>query len=162
VHVGTNVIILQAVTCLMAMKSKYNFLNQCYIDIVKLIIDLIPAKHNMWKYLFQSKMIVVGLGINFEKIDVCEKNCILLWKEHKDDTECMHCGRFRYVKVIHEDQKCQLNLRVAYLWYIHDYLAYDKFVGCCVHDRLNCPIYMDDSDAFRLEYSRKVTFFNCH
>jgi hypothetical protein len=73
VHVGTNVIILQAVTCLMAMKSKYNFLNQCYIDIVKLIIDLIPAKHNMWKDLYQSKMIVVGLGINFEKIDVHEK-----------------------------------------------------------------------------------------
>jgi hypothetical protein len=28
---------------------------------------------------------------------------MLFWKEHKDDTECMHCGRFRYVKVINED-----------------------------------------------------------
>jgi hypothetical protein len=25
------------------------------------------------------------------------------WKEHKDDTECQHCGRSRYVKVINED-----------------------------------------------------------
>jgi hypothetical protein len=32
------------------------------------------------------------------------KNCMLFWKEHKDDTECMHCGRFRYVKVINEDR----------------------------------------------------------
>jgi hypothetical protein len=28
---------------------------------------------------------------------------MLFWKEHKDDTECMHRGRSRYVKVINED-----------------------------------------------------------
>jgi hypothetical protein len=86
----------------MAMKSKYNFSNQCYNDIIKLIIDLIPAKHNMPKDLYQSQKIVAGLGMNYEKIDVCKKNCMLFWKEHKDNTECMNCGRFRYVKVINE------------------------------------------------------------
>jgi hypothetical protein len=72
VHDGTDVTVLQAVTCLMAMKSKYNFSNQCYNDIIKLIIDLIPTKHNMRKDLYQSKKIVSGLGMNYEKIDVCE------------------------------------------------------------------------------------------
>jgi hypothetical protein len=72
----------------MAFKSKYIFLNQCYNDIVKLIIDLIPAKHNMPKYLYQFKKIVFDLRMNYEKIDACEKNCMLFWKEHKDDTEC--------------------------------------------------------------------------
>jgi hypothetical protein len=38
----------------------------------------------------------------YEKIDVSEKNCMLFWKEHKDDIEYMHCGRSRYVKVINE------------------------------------------------------------
>jgi hypothetical protein len=66
--------ILQAMTCLMAMKSKYNFSNQCYNDMVKLIIDPIPTKHNMPKDLYQSKKVVGGLGMNYEKIDVCEKN----------------------------------------------------------------------------------------
>jgi hypothetical protein len=47
---------------------------------------------------------VVGLGINYKKIDACEKNCMLFWKEHKDDTQCMHCGRSRYTKVINEDE----------------------------------------------------------
>jgi hypothetical protein len=103
VHDGTALTILQAVTRLMAMKSKYNFSNQCYNDIVKLIIDLILAKHNMPKDLYQSQKIVAGLSMNYEKIDVCKKNCMLFWKEHKDNTECMHCGRFRYVKVINED-----------------------------------------------------------
>jgi hypothetical protein len=58
-------------------KLKYNFSNQCYNDIVKLIIDLIPMKHNMLKDLYQSKKIVVGLAINYEKIDVCKKKCML-------------------------------------------------------------------------------------
>jgi hypothetical protein len=28
---------------------------------------------------------------------------MLFCKEHKDNTECMYCGRFRYVKVINKD-----------------------------------------------------------
>jgi L-lysine 2,3-aminomutase len=32
-----------------------------------------------------------------------QKNRMLFWKEHKDDTECMYCSRSRYVKVINED-----------------------------------------------------------
>jgi hypothetical protein len=100
---GTDVTVLQAVTRLMTMKSKYTFSNQCYNDMVKLIIDLIPTKHNMPKDLYQSKKIVVGLGMEYEKIDVCEKNCMLFWKEHRDATECIHGGRSRYVKVRNED-----------------------------------------------------------
>jgi hypothetical protein len=73
VHDGTDVIVLQAMTHLMTFKSKYSFLNQCYNDIVKLIIDLIPMKHNMPKDLYQSKKIVSDLKINYEKIDACEK-----------------------------------------------------------------------------------------
>jgi hypothetical protein len=60
------------------------------------------------------------------------------------------------------DRTCQFNLRVAYLWSIHDYLAYGKFVGWCVHGRLNYPICIDDTDAFRLQHDKKVSFFNCH
>jgi hypothetical protein len=259
--------------------------------------------------------------MSYEKIDECEKNCMLFWKEHKDDTECMHCGKSRYVKVINEDGvsvttkvavkqlryipitprlkwfflseettkqmrwpkegkrdsedsdimthladgeawqaldsfdlefprdpssvrlgfstdgfqphntdsspyscwpvfvmpynlapyiclkqgfiflalvipgpkeskkqmnvllqplfeelkklwpgvdaydshlKCRFNLRVACLWSIHDYLAYGKFAGWCVHGHLNCPVCMEDSDAFRLEHGRKVSFFDYH
>jgi hypothetical protein len=73
VHNGTDVIVLQVVTRLMAFKSKYNFLYLCYKDIIKLIIDLIPVKHNMSKDLYQFKKIMFVLGMNYEKIDACEK-----------------------------------------------------------------------------------------
>jgi hypothetical protein len=103
VHDGTDLTVLQAVTHLMGIKSKYNFPNQCYNDTIKSIIDLIPAKHNTSKDLYQSKKIVVNLGMNYEKIDMCEKNCMLFWKGHKDDTKFMHCGRSRYMKVVNKD-----------------------------------------------------------
>jgi hypothetical protein len=89
----TDVTVLQVVTHLMAFKSKYSLSNQCYNDIVKLIIDHIPAKHNMLKDIYQSKKIVSGLEINYEKIDVYEKNYMLFWNENKNDIEYMHCGR---------------------------------------------------------------------
>jgi hypothetical protein len=58
--------------------------------------------------------------------------------------------------------KCRFYLCDAYLWSIHDYLAYDKFVGWCVHGRLNCPVCMYEYDAFRLQHGRKVSLFDCH
>jgi hypothetical protein len=85
------------------MKSKYNFSNQCYNDIVKLIINLIPTKHNMSKDLYQLKKIVTSLDLNYEKIDVRKKNYMLFWKEHMDDTKYMHCARSKYVKVVNDD-----------------------------------------------------------
>jgi hypothetical protein len=31
------------------------------------------------------------------------KKCMLFWNEHKDDIECMHYGRSRYMKVVNKD-----------------------------------------------------------
>jgi hypothetical protein len=52
VHGGTDLTVLQVVTRFMVMKSKYNFSNQCYNNIMKFIIDLIPTKHNLLKGLY--------------------------------------------------------------------------------------------------------------
>jgi hypothetical protein len=48
---------------------------------VKLIIDLIPAKHNMSKDLYQSKKIVSSLRMNYEKIDAYEKKSHVVLQE---------------------------------------------------------------------------------
>jgi hypothetical protein len=58
--------------------------------------------------------------------------------------------------------KYRFNLQATYLWSIHDYLAYEKFVDWCVHGRLNCSICMNGTDVFRLQHGKKVSFFNCH
>jgi hypothetical protein len=84
---------------------------------MKLIIDLIPVKHNIPKDLYQSKKIVWSQ--NELRVDACEKNCMLFWKEHKDDTECMHCDRSRYAKMINEDgAPITIKVVVKQLYYI--------------------------------------------
>jgi hypothetical protein len=70
------VTVLQAVTHLMVMKSKYNFSNNCYNDIVKLIFYLLSLNHKMPENLCQSKKIVSSLIMNYENIDACENDCI--------------------------------------------------------------------------------------
>jgi hypothetical protein len=55
VHDATDVTMLQAVTHLMAFKSMCSFSNKCYNNIMKLIIDLIPVKHNMPKDLYSLR-----------------------------------------------------------------------------------------------------------
>jgi hypothetical protein len=119
VHEGTDVTVLQAVTCLMAMKSKYIFSNNCYNDIVKLIIDLIPSNHNMSKDLYHCKKIVARLGMNYQKIDAYKDNCMLFWKENEKTTHCIHCGKSRYVVVLDEDGNVvTTNVSIKQLWYI--------------------------------------------
>jgi hypothetical protein len=58
--------------------------------------------------------------------------------------------------------KCRFNLCATCLRSIHDYLAYGKFASWCVHGRLNCPIYIDDTNAFTLQHGKKVSFFDYH
>jgi hypothetical protein len=98
-HEGINMTILLVVTWLMVMKLKYNFSNNCYNDIVKLIIDLIPANHKIPENLYQYKKIVLGLDMNY----ACENNCMLFWRDHENDTHCMYCNKSRYEVVVDEE-----------------------------------------------------------
>src|SRR6266540_689102 len=53
-HEFTNITVLQLVTRLMAMKSKYNFSNNCYNDIVQLISDALLWPHKIAKDMYHS------------------------------------------------------------------------------------------------------------
>jgi len=102
-HEHTKVTQLAFVTRLMAIKSKYCFSNSCYNDLVDLITDILPAKHRMPKDMYQSKKLLAGLGMKYEKIDVCEDNCMLFWKEHKEEKQCLVCKKPRFIEVVNED-----------------------------------------------------------
>jgi len=59
------------------------------------------------------------------------------------------------VNVYDSHTNCEFIFRVAYLWSIHDLLAYGIYAGWCVHGLLCCPIYMADTNAFRLKHGRR-------
>jgi hypothetical protein len=53
-------------------------------------------------------------------------------------------------------------LRVAYLWSVHDFMAYAIFTGWSTYGRLTCPYCGSDTDCFRLAHGGKITYFDCH
>ena len=60
----------------------------------------------------------------------------------------------------HKKQK--FNLRVAYLWSVHDFMAYGIFSGWSCHGELTCPICGKETDCFRLAFGGKICYFDCH
>jgi hypothetical protein len=59
-------------------------------------------------------------------------------------------------------KKQKFNLRVTYLFSIHDFMAHGIFSGCSMHGRLTCPYCGQDTNCFCLSASGKIYYFDCH
>jgi hypothetical protein len=53
--------------------------------------------------MYHSKKLVKKLSMDYEKIDVCQNNCMIFWKEHKDEKQCLKYGKPRYVEAVNDD-----------------------------------------------------------
>jgi hypothetical protein len=96
-----------------AIKSKFAFSNKCYRELSSLISDVLPNNHKMPKDMYQSKNLLSALGIEYEKIDACKDNCMLFYKEHKDEMKYLKCDKSRFVEVINEDDQ-KVMMKVAH------------------------------------------------
>jgi hypothetical protein len=56
------------------------------------------------------------------------------------------------VKAYDVFKRPKFNLRVAYLWSVHDFPASIYFFGCRTHGRLACPYCGTDTDCFHLAH----------
>jgi hypothetical protein len=102
-HEHMTVSVLTFVTCITSIKSKFVFSNKCYKEPLSLFSDVLPSNHKMPKDMYQSKKLLSALGMEYKKIDVCKDNCMIFYKEHKNETKCLKCGKPRSVEVINED-----------------------------------------------------------
>jgi hypothetical protein len=78
-HGHMRVIVLTFVTWLMALKSRFFFSKNCYNELLKLFGDVLPNPSKLPKDMYHSKKFVKGLGMDYEKIDVCRNSCMLLF-----------------------------------------------------------------------------------
>jgi hypothetical protein len=62
---------LDFVTRLMALKSRFFFSHNCYKGLLKLIADVLLDPNKLSKDMYHFKKLVKGLGMDYEKIDVC-------------------------------------------------------------------------------------------
>jgi hypothetical protein len=66
------------------------------------------------------------------------------------------------VEAYDSHKKQKFRLWAAYLWSIHDFMAYVIFAGWSVHGRLTCPICGSNTDYLRLTAGGKISYFDCH
>jgi hypothetical protein len=59
-HVHTNVTVLAFVTRLMTLKSKFFLSNNCYNELLKLIVDVLLNHNKLPKDMYHSKKLVKG------------------------------------------------------------------------------------------------------
>jgi hypothetical protein len=67
-HKHTEVALLDFITRIMVIKSKYFFSNNCYNDLVKLISDILPKPHKVPKDMYQFKKMMSALSLNMRKL----------------------------------------------------------------------------------------------
>jgi hypothetical protein len=73
----TKVTMLSFVTRLMAIRSKFFLSKNCYNELLKLVGDVLLNPNKLPKDMYHSKKLVKGLGMDYEKIDVCQNSCML-------------------------------------------------------------------------------------
>jgi hypothetical protein len=112
-HEHMTISVLAFMTHLTAIKSKFTLSNKCYKELLSLINNDLPSNHKMPKDMYQSKKLLSTLGIEYKKIDMCEDNCMLFYKEHKDEMKCLKCGKSRFIEVINEDSE-KVTTKVAH------------------------------------------------
>jgi hypothetical protein len=74
---------------------------------------VLPANHKLPRGMYQSKKLLFGLGMDYEKIDVCQDNCMIFWKEHINEKKCLNCGKSRFIEVINDDGE-EVMTEIAY------------------------------------------------
>jgi hypothetical protein len=47
--------------------------------------------------------LLFAFGMKYEKIDTCKDNCMLFYKEHKNEMKYLKCGKSRFVEVVNKD-----------------------------------------------------------
>jgi hypothetical protein len=102
-HDHMTVSVLTFITRIISIKSKFVFSNKCYKELLSLFSDVLSSNHKMSKDIYQSKKLLSALSMEYEKIDMCKDNCMIFYKEHKNEIKCLKCGKPRFIEVVNED-----------------------------------------------------------
>ncbi|KAF3664818.1 putative subtilisin-like protease SDD1-like [Capsicum annuum] len=84
---------------LLSIKSDYFISQESMDSIIALMNNLNPNKFDLPKDYYTSKKLVSKLGLSSEKIDCCEKGCMLFYKDDATLEYCKFCNQPRYKEV---------------------------------------------------------------
>ncbi|KAL8112800.1 hypothetical protein AgCh_020192 [Apium graveolens] len=83
---------------LLEWKNKHNCSNNGFDDLLHLIGLVFSDDHKLPQKYYTMRKMIKGLHMQYEKIDACENDCMLFYKEHSDKTKCDICNGDKYQK----------------------------------------------------------------
>ena len=57
---------------------------------------MLPSGNKIPNSTYHVKKIINALSLNYKKINACQNNCNLYWREHETKINCPTCGASRY------------------------------------------------------------------
>ncbi|XP_019246468.1 PREDICTED: uncharacterized protein LOC109226124 [Nicotiana attenuata] len=79
-------------------KCMFKWSNESFNDLLGLLKDVLPEGEKLPPSFYETKKIVEGLGLKYEKIHACPNDCLLFRKEfaNKNVSKCNVCGASRW------------------------------------------------------------------
>ena len=82
---------------LLEFKNASNCSDKAFNSLIKIIMDVLPKKHTLPESYYEMKKVMKSLRVEYEKIDVCENDCMLFYGDDKDKIVCDICSCNRYL-----------------------------------------------------------------
>ncbi|TXG66340.1 hypothetical protein EZV62_007615 [Acer yangbiense] len=107
---------LSALVKLYNLKAKYGFSVKSFSELLSMISNMLPDGNELPLSLYEAKKTLNALGVEYEKIHTCPKDCILYRKQYQDAIECPKCKLPRW-KVCKNSSQIQNRVPAKVLWY---------------------------------------------
>ncbi|XP_024630394.2 uncharacterized protein [Medicago truncatula] len=78
------------------LKCMNGWTDKSFSMLLELLSDAFPEENTLPKSFYETKKIISGLGLSYEKIHVCPNECILYWRDLAHLNVCPKCGLSRW------------------------------------------------------------------
>lgn len=78
------------------LKCLNGWTDKSFSMLLELLNDALPEENTLPRSFYDTKKIISGLGLAYEKIHVCPNDCILYWRDLANSKICPKCGLSRW------------------------------------------------------------------
>ncbi|XP_061999523.1 uncharacterized protein LOC133716896 [Rosa rugosa] len=93
---GARIKKLDFIVRLYKIKCLHNNSDVSFSETLDLLKESFPEGETLPDSFYKTKKMIKDIGLSYEKIDACPNDCMLYWKEHKNDECCNVCGISRW------------------------------------------------------------------
>ncbi|XP_065847546.1 uncharacterized protein [Euphorbia lathyris] len=96
VYPGCKTSKLDALVKLLYIKSVGRWSNKSFDMLLQVLKEILPNGSTLPESYYEAKRIIKDIGLSYDKIDACVKDCMLYWKEDENLDRCKICGLSRW------------------------------------------------------------------